>query len=264
MPVIVPPPFGSLGNPYKTTAVFFDGTQDRLKADAVGSNFMSDSTIVTFGGWFRSHSDGGTGETLVQQGNNTFLITKTGTSNDVIAVAINGPISSIGLLSSASSTITLKVADDWVWIGLSFDSSNPDACWICKNDEIQQINSSGSSQLISFHTGTNAESGFAIAARTNSTAVAKMDTDVADIWYAPEQLLNFSSVSNRRKFVDANGKPVFLGANGQRPTGSQPYLFLKGNASSFPINKGSIPITLDTSTLVGNGTIEDSTTSPSD
>jgi hypothetical protein len=82
--------------------------------------------------------------------------------------------------------------------------------------------------------------------------------DVSNFWMAPGQYIDFSVEANRRKFIDANGKPVDLGADGSTPTGTAPAVFFSGDASGFGTNKG----TGGTFTLTG--ALTDATTGPSD
>jgi hypothetical protein len=66
---------------------------------------------------------------------------------------------------------------------------------------------------------------------------------MADLWIAPGiSLLDGSGdipLATRRKFIDALGKPVFLGANGELATGTAPAVFLSGDASTFATNLGT-------------------------
>jgi hypothetical protein len=82
--------------------------------------------------------------------------------------------------------------------------------------------------------------------------------DAADLWIAPGQFIDFSVEANRRKFIDADGKPVSLGADGSTPTGTAPAVFFSGDSSSFATNKG----TGGAFTLTGS--LTDALTSPSD
>lgn len=62
--------------------------------------------------------------------------------------------------------------------------------------------------------------------------------ETADFYLAFNQFLDFTNPANVAKFI-ADGKPVFLGADGSTPTGVPPTVFLSGNAASFPTNKGT-------------------------
>lgn len=82
--------------------------------------------------------------------------------------------------------------------------------------------------------------------------------DMADVYFAPGQFLDLTVEANRRKFIDANGKPVDLGADGSTPTGTAPAVFFSGDASGFATNKG----TGGAFTLTGS--LTNASTSPSD
>lgn len=87
---------------------------------------------------------------------------------------------------------------------------------------------------------------------------SNLKADIADLWIAPGQFLDFSVESNRRKFIDATGKPVDLGSDGSTPTGTAPRIFFSGDYTDFPVNQG----TGGTFTLTG--TLTNASTSPSD
>lgn len=83
--------------------------------------------------------------------------------------------------------------------------------------------------------------------------------DVADLWIAPGQFIDFSVTENRRKFISASNKPVNLGVNGATPTGTAPVIFFSGDASSFgQPNLGS------GGAFSHTGSLTDASTSPSD
>lgn len=56
-------------------------------------------------------------------------------------------------------------------------------------------------------------------------AASKMTGDFYLVWFDPTVALDFSDPAVRRKFFDANNLPVFLGRNGELPTGSAPIMF---------------------------------------
>lgn len=66
---------------------------------------------------------------------------------------------------------------------------------------------------------------------------------VAEFYFAPGQYLDFSIVSNRRKFISANGKPVYLGATAALPTGTAPAMYMHlddgETAANFGDNLGT-------------------------
>jgi hypothetical protein len=51
--------------------------------------------------------------------------------------------------------------------------------------------------------------------------------------------IDLDTVANRRKFIDANGYPVFMGVSGEVPGGALPPLFLNNPFGSFELNLGN-------------------------
>ncbi len=60
----------------------------------------------------------------------------------------------------------------------------------------------------------------------------------ADVWI-DDTYIDISVEANRRKFINASGNPVYLGADGSLPTGSAPDIFLSGNTEAWHINRGT-------------------------
>lgn len=87
---------------------------------------------------------------------------------------------------------------------------------------------------------------------------------LADVWIAPGvNLLDGSGnipAATLAKFINANGKPVYLGSTCQLPTGSAPAICLSGNSTTFPTNLGSSGGTF----TVNGDALANATSSPSD
>jgi len=82
----------------------------------------------------------------------------------------------------------------------------------------------------------NNNSQFVVGARSYSPP-DRIDQCLADI-YISDQYMDLSKQANRRRFISDDGKPVFLGDNGEKPTGSKPLVFLSGDSETWHINKG--------------------------
>ncbi|PWJ93532.1 hypothetical protein C8D77_101211 [Mesorhizobium loti] len=82
--------------------------------------------------------------------------------------------------------------------------------------------------------------------------------DVVDFYFAPGQYLDLTDPAKIAKFVEADGKPVFLGSDGSIPTGTAPAIFFSGDASSFATNKGT------GGAFTPTGSLTNASTSPSD
>lgn len=73
-------------------------------------------------------------------------------------------------------------------------------------------------------------------------------------WYlAIDQYLDFSVVSNLRKFIDADGDPVALGTDGSRPTGTAPDFYFDDPVATLLTNRGTDGDAGTNSTLVDVG-----------
>ena len=80
---------------------------------------------------------------------------------------------------------------------------------------------------------------------SNTTAIGATLTssnyyigDMADFWMNTEYV-DLSIEENRRAFIDVNGNPVDLGADGSKPTGTAPDIFLSGDTVDWHTNKGT-------------------------
>lgn len=110
---------------------------------------------------------------------------------------------------------------------------------------------------------TNIDTGSAFNADyTQSTHSVAADTagsekfygDLAEVYFAPGQYLDFSNSANRRKFITDALKPVELGSTGQFPTGVAPILYLSGSKDTFATNKGTGGGMTITGTLIDSNT----------
>jgi hypothetical protein len=77
------------------------------------------------------------------------------------------------------------------------------------------------------------------------TTGEKVIAAVAEYWLAPGVYLDLDDVAIRRRFLSADGKPVKLGKNGEKPLvgteyeGATPAVYLSGPKAKFNKNKGS-------------------------
>lgn len=63
--------------------------------------------------------------------------------------------------------------------------------------------------------------------------------EIADLWVDFGTYMDLSVQSNRRRFIDTHGRPVFLGADGSLPTGTAPDIFMSGDTATWHENKGT-------------------------
>lgn len=93
------------------------------------------------------------------------------------------------------------------------------------------------------------------------SGVNRFDGCVAQFWFS-NTYIDFSIVSNRRKFISASGNPVHLGSDGSLPTGTAPLIYFNladGEAvANYATNRGS------GGNFAITGTLATCATSPSD
>jgi hypothetical protein len=78
---------------------------------------------------------------------------------------------------------------------------------------------------------------FAVGARVAGTN--KIDGLIAELWLSTTTFIDLTVTANRRKFVTADLRPVYLGVTGEIPTGSAPIMYMSGDSSTWFTNKGT-------------------------
>lgn len=91
----------------------------------------------------------------------------------------------------------------------------------------------------------------------NPIGGAQWPGDIAEL-YISRNYIDLSVQANRDKFITQYGYPVYLGATGTLPNGSQPIIYLKGLASAWETNSGY------GGNFTRNGTIATAATTPSE
>jgi hypothetical protein len=131
-------------------------------------------------------------------------------------------------------TVASVIAADGTWhhVLFSVDVSDTGSDFLYVNDALQSISPVQADFNIEWD-ALDATIDFGV----NGTG-DPFNGDIAD-FYLTNEYLDISVEANRRKFIDASGAPVDLGADGSTPTGTAPLFFQKGPASSFPTNLGS-------------------------
>lgn len=62
---------------------------------------------------------------------------------------------------------------------------------------------------------------------------------ICDLYFNTTEYIDLSIEANRRKFIDADGNPVYLGADGALPTGTSPAVYMSGNDATQLVNGGT-------------------------
>lgn len=171
--------------------------------------------------------------------------------------AVNGNIGgSASGAGTSASTVTPGVWQNWL---ISWDTSITTApiCQVYINDVVSPTTDDGTAAG-PFTVKYASIAGWVVGAQltTMSAASGFYSGDMCDLWFAPGQYIDFSNVTNRRKFIDALGARVDLGATGDLPTGTAPAVFFRGDAAVFGANQGT------GGTFSTTGTLTDATAPP--
>ena len=78
----------------------------------------------------------------------------------------------------------------------------------------------------------NGTGDWAIGAGVDNTGTLfqKLNGEIGPVWFN-DTWIDFNVEANRRKFINADGTPADMGSDGSTPTGSQPKIFMNGNAT---------------------------------
>lgn len=147
-------------------------------------------------------------------------------------------------------------AGEWIWLGFSVDAGHPSGERISvayQNDVDLQISPVNDGTDAGIDPITTAISGHSMTVLSSGST---SPLDCADFIMWVDQQIDFSVEANRRKFIDASGKPV-------DPAGAvaefgAPICLFSGNSSTFATNQGSGGAFTLTGSLTNAGT------SPSD
>lgn len=216
-------------------ALDFDGANDWLdtNADLIG---LSDGKEGIFSAWVRLDGQDDTLFRLIFNNINRFRVNRLTTNKFQVA----GSNAAAATILDFSTVETYEISSTWLHLLTSWDLAN-DASHFYVNDVADHAKTTRTNDDIDY-TGAN----WAIGANTSGTA--NFDGAMAEVYFAAE-FLDFSVEANRRKFIDASGDPVYLGATGQLPTGTAPLIYLPNRVLTAGINAGSGGNFTDTGTF---------------
>lgn len=230
-------------------AVKLDGTNDYLTRGGALTG-VADSSTGVFSCWFRP--DGTvSGNVIVATPSGSFRISHS-TIGSTISVELQDSGGSNYLWAKTANSYAYPSAQ-WYHILISWNTnaaSGTRTIHLYINDVSDKtVFGDVGSAFVTKYVDTN----FYVSAPSG-----KVDGCLSELYFAPGQFLDFSVTANRRKFIDANGKPVSLGSDGSTPTGTAPAIYLKGDKTNFGTNAGT------GGNFTVNGALEAASTSPSD
>lgn len=214
---------------YAPEAILFDGSTDfMLRSSALAG--LPDGKQGTLSAWIRA--DGPP------------LDTRTIFSGDDI-----GDLHLVAqrLITSNAFTVNARNAADAIVLNFtSAGSLSPEyrhvlASWDLATLTIQ-LYLDDASDLAAGSTAVDDDIAYSLPNRWNIGAIqsgALLFPGALSDFYFTDTFLDLTVESNRRKFIDEIGNPVFLGEKGENPTGSAATVYMRGNQTDQGINSGS-------------------------
>ena len=214
---------------YRTGAVVFDGTNDYLTRGAAWTGSPADGGSLLASFWIKFNGGDGAEQ---------FILGETGTSSDDIVSRTAGDVYNFDTRTTVGTQIGISVgtgtwnsADGWHHVLCAFSKGANQYLYVDGAQEDSDVPANSDYGWTETEWIVGAKSG----------GLAKLNADLADV-YLTNEYLDISLAANRAKFA-LGGKPVDLGGDGSKPTGTAPLLFLRrvpgAAASTFAANKGS-------------------------
>lgn len=211
---------------YIPNAVNFDGSTYLLRGDDLTG--VSDSKTITGSFWLKIDSTAN--RAILQTLNNNFILR---TISGIVTLTIDNPA---GTRVVGVYLATDLVPDEWNHIMFSIDTSDTASM----RRYVNGVEFTGSifapnpfiDDVFDLTSGE-------YAVGSNPTAISVLEGDIADFWIDFDTFIDLSVQANREKFLNTSGNPVFLGNNGNIPTGSAPDIFLSGDTDNWHTNKAS-------------------------
>lgn len=235
----------------------FDGTNDYLtRGSDLSGNADGKVGLASF--FFRIDGGDGTQFRFIYTASSVggaaasgFGIQRT-SSNKLQVIGSN---STPSIILSFLSTINVQAGAQWKHCLASWDMTSPPKRHLYIDD----------ANVISPATHTNdtieyTKEDWSVGAGADGGQ--KFSGCLAEFYFNTQQYLDLSLLGNRRKFIDHNLRPVFLGADGSVPTGTPPLIYLHLDdgeaADNFAINRGT------GGNFTVNGALATASNSPSD
>lgn len=224
----------SLFQSKRVDSLDFDGSTDYLTSSLGPLSGVVDGNSGIFSCWIRMEGGDNTQMRIfggVTNPATTYFAVRRTTTN---RVEIEGRTTAGGLNMDLQSSANVINGSGWKHILCSWNVT--DIRHLYMNDVSDLSVANGPTATVDYvHTQ------YSVGAQPSATLF--FNGLISEVYFAPNQFLDFSVTANRRKFITAAGKPAYLGRYGEAPTGTKPavYLSLKKNAAltSFMTNLGT-------------------------
>ena len=214
------------------TAVHLDGSNDYLTVTG-GLTGDAHTKLISGSLWFRDANIAASQQWIYVTGGSAggttrLIIYITGSKFLILAYrAGGGGAQVLGLVTVAGAISN----DTWHHVLFGADMTDTDKRYL-RIDDVDKLDS-GTHENFDMEIGQDYHS---VGAR--GEGALKYSGDLAEFWFNP-RVYNEDTESYRRKFIDASGKPVDLGANGETPTGSSPAVYFGNELDTWHTNLGA-------------------------
>lgn len=242
-------------------AADLDGSTGYFRTSSTLSG-VADGKSGIFSGWFRI--DGETSQTMriftsaptLANIDNRFYVERAIFGGSTQTIVVGGKNSAGTSIFFIETNATFTTSSNWVHILSSWDLATG-ATHLYIND-VADINTATDIVTNDFIDYTTPD--WAVGAAASGGF--KLNGCLSEIYFAPNQYLDFSIESNRRKFRTAQGLPKFLGTTGDLPTGVAPAVYLHLDDGELVTNFGTNRT--GGTNFAANGTITNANTDPFD
>lgn len=217
------------GGVYSAVAATFDGTNDYMTRGA-GLTGAVDGKKGIFSCWVKISGGANNYRMILDTPSDKVIIYLTN-ANKFIVRALDP--TAVTTLIQLTTINTYSVGAAWHHVLASWDLATAGARHLYITDV-----SDMSVDVFANNTIDYTVSEWAIGVY-NDLSSYKWNGCLSELYFNTVDYLDFSVVANRRKFIDASGAPVSLGADGSTPTGTVPIIYLNNTYNFFDINRGS-------------------------
>ena len=234
---------GAVIGGYSAKGVTFDGSNDYLSLGSSPTG-LSDQAVGLLSFWING-ANASANAYLFFGGSIRFRVLFTAAADDVYVLGDN--TSGTNILGMNTSVAVLD--SSWHHVLAAWDTSTSANCKIYVDGVDRTTLTTRTSGNIDYTFGS-------FYCGASNTGSFKLNADVAEVWFSHNQWLDITSSANRAKFA-SSGRPVTLGSDGSRPTGTAPIIYFKGPASNWGTNAGT------GGNFTVNGAFTDAATKPS-
>jgi len=214
---------------YAPAATYLSGSSEYFyKSTALTG--ASDNKLWTFSCWVKPETNS----------NEQMIFGLGPNGSNYMRVSLSADAQDLGIYARLSNNFAFAkaipdvvTASSWNHIIFSFDASDDSKCHLYVNDTDADANPYVSGNYNVNHDGIPIRIG-----ALSYSATWYYKGCLTELWH-DSTYIDLSVESNRRKWIDASGKPVDLGSDGSTPTASSPLVYMTGNATAFPTNHGS-------------------------